>query len=152
MWLTSAPPEPVLNFHQWIVIIVALGGLISLIFGLWRYAKGGAQNWKKKNIQEADERLRERLSEIKKRQNDLEKEQQTLNGCIMAMMHDRIYQGCSHFIERGYVSIDDVKNMEHLYEPYQKNGGNGTARKLYTAFMKLPTEEEYFRELERKND
>lgn len=47
---------------------------------------------------------------------------------LMALLHDRIYEICHRMIEAGSVSTEGYKNLLALYEPYEKWGGNGTAK------------------------
>lgn len=57
---------------------------------------------------------------------------------ILALLHDRLYQSCSIFIERGYCTIEDRNNLEYLYTPYKALGGNGTGESLYNKCLELP--------------
>ena len=61
---------------------------------------------------------------------------------IQSILHDRIYQACHFFISRGWVCISDLKNLEHLYEPYREMGGNGTAKELYERVLDLEIRED----------
>lgn len=61
---------------------------------------------------------------------------------IQSILHDRIYQACHFFIARGWVCISDLKNLEHLYEPYKEMGGNGTAKELYERVLDLEIRED----------
>ena len=47
---------------------------------------------------------------------------------ILALLHDRLYQSCSFFIN----------NLEYLYTPYKALGGNGTGESLYKKCLELP--------------
>lgn len=57
---------------------------------------------------------------------------------ILALLHDRLYQSCSFFIERGFCTIEDRNNLEYLYTPYKALGGNGTGESLYQKCLELP--------------
>ena len=61
---------------------------------------------------------------------------------IQSILHDRIYQACHFFISRGWGCISDLKNLEHLYEPYREMGGNGTAKELYERVLDLEIRED----------
>ncbi|GFZ22078.1 hypothetical protein CMETHOX_00010 [Lacrimispora indolis] len=61
---------------------------------------------------------------------------------IQSILHDRIYQACHFFISRGWVCISDLKNLEHLYEPYRQMGGNGTAKELHERVLDLEIRED----------
>ena len=64
---------------------------------------------------------------------------------IQSILHDRIYQACHFFISRGWVCISDLKNLEHLYEPYREMGVNGTAKELYERVLDLEIKEDVIR-------
>ena len=41
--------------------------------------------------------------------------------------------------ERGYITQDEYENLRvYLYEPYEKMGGNGSARRVMLEVDKLP--------------
>lgn len=52
---------------------------------------------------------------------------------------DRImYLGMS-YIERGYITQDEYENLKvYLFEPYEKLGGNGSAKRIMQEVDKLP--------------
>lgn len=58
---------------------------------------------------------------------------------LIGLAHDRImYLGMS-YIERGYITSDEYENLyEYLYKPYEKMGGNGSAKRVMTEVNKLP--------------
>lgn len=61
------------------------------------------------------------------------------NDLLLGLGHDRIIFLCKSYIERGYLSADEYENLhDYLYEPYEKRGGNGTAKKLMDEVKKLP--------------
>lgn len=73
---------------------------------------------------------------------------------LVGLGHDRImYLGMS-YIERGYITSDEYENLyEYLYKPYEKMGGNGSAKRVMNEVNKLPIhkskyEEEYNHEHE----
>lgn len=57
---------------------------------------------------------------------------------LIGLAHDRImYLGMS-YIERGYITSDEYENLyEYLYKPYEKMGGNGSAKRVMTEVNKL---------------
>lgn len=69
-------------------------------------------------------------------------EQDAIEEGVKAILHDRIYQAHHYYIERGYCPLDDKKNIEYLYRPYARLGGNGTGKQAYEEIMGLPTEPE----------
>lgn len=60
----------------------------------------------------------------------------------LALLHDRLYQGCKHYIAQGHIDVDSLKNIEYLYRAYHALGGNGTGTELYTRVQKLPIKED----------
>jgi hypothetical protein len=58
---------------------------------------------------------------------------------LIGLGHDRIlYLGMS-YIERGSITSDEYENLyEYLYKPYEKMGGNGSAKRIMSEVDKLP--------------
>lgn len=43
------------------------------------------------------------------------------------------------YVERGWISQDEYENLyEYLYKPYEKLGGNGSAKRIMMEVNKLP--------------
>ena len=58
---------------------------------------------------------------------------------LIGLAHDRIIYLGMIYIERGWVSQDEYENLyEYLYKPYEKLGGNGSAKRIMTEVNKLP--------------
>lgn len=70
------------------------------------------------------------------------KEQEKMKEGILAILHDRLYQACRFYIQRGHVDIESMKNIEYLYESYHDLGGNGTGTELYNRVKALPIKED----------
>ena len=61
------------------------------------------------------------------------------NQMILGLGHDRIIYLCRKYLEDGYISHDDFENLhDYLYIPYDKMGGNGSAKRLMEEVKKLP--------------
>ena len=59
---------------------------------------------------------------------------------ILGLAHDRIMYLCMSYIKRGYITPDEYENLyEYLYKPYEKMGGNGSAKRLMEEVKHLPT-------------
>lgn len=69
-------------------------------------------------------------------------EQEALKEGVLALLHDRLYQGCRYHIHNGEISDDEMKNMEYLYNGYHVLGGNGTGTELFERIKKLPLKED----------
>lgn len=58
---------------------------------------------------------------------------------LVGLGHDRIVYLGTKFIERGYITHDELENLyDYLYEPYKNLGGNGTAERVMNEVLKLP--------------
>lgn len=58
---------------------------------------------------------------------------------LLGLGHDRIVYLGLLYIERGYITQDEYENLyEYLYIPYEKLGGNGSAKRIMTEVQKLP--------------
>ena len=56
----------------------------------------------------------------------------------LAILHDLVYRYCCEAIARGYTGFDEFDDINSLYEIYTAIGGNGTGKKLYEEYCKLP--------------
>ena len=70
------------------------------------------------------------------------KEDDAIKEGVLALLHDRLYQGCKYYIHQGKIADDEMKNMEYLYNGYHALGGNGTGTELYERIKKLPLKED----------
>ena len=58
---------------------------------------------------------------------------------LVGLAHDRIMFLGMSYIERGFITQDEYENLyEYLYKPYEKLGGNGSAKRVMTEVNKLP--------------
>lgn len=58
---------------------------------------------------------------------------------LIGLAHDRIVFLGMAYIERGWITQDEYENLyEYLYKPYEKMGGNGSAKKIMQEVNKLP--------------
>ena len=59
---------------------------------------------------------------------------------LVGLAHDRIVHLGMCYIERGYITQDEYENLhDYLYVPYEKMGGNGSAKHVMQEGDKLPT-------------
>lgn len=56
---------------------------------------------------------------------------------ILALGHDRMIHIMDQYIERGYITLKEKRNLRYLYEPYRALGGNGDCEIGYAACEKL---------------
>lgn len=58
---------------------------------------------------------------------------------LIGLAHDRIMFLGMSYIERGYITQDEYENLyDYLYKPYDKLGGNGSAKRVMAEVEKLP--------------
>ena len=58
---------------------------------------------------------------------------------LVGLAHDRILFLGMSYVERGYITRDEYENLyEYLYKPYEKMGGNGSAKRVMQEVNKLP--------------
>lgn len=57
---------------------------------------------------------------------------------LIGLAHDRIMYLGMGYIERGWITQDEYENLyEYLYKPYEKMGGNGSAKRVMDEVNKL---------------
>lgn len=52
------------------------------------------------------------------------------NQALKSLLRDAIFRRCEKALANGEVSIEELENINGLYQPYKELGGNGTAKKL----------------------
>ncbi len=58
---------------------------------------------------------------------------------LVGLAHDRILFLGMSYVERSYITRDEYENLyEYLYRPYEKMGGNGSAKRVMQEVNKLP--------------
>ncbi len=58
---------------------------------------------------------------------------------LVGLAHDRIVHLGMVYIDRGYITQDEYENLnDYLYAPYEKMGGNGSAKRVMEEVRKLP--------------
>ena len=66
---------------------------------------------------------------------------------LIGLGHDRIMYLGMAYIERGYITSDEYESLyEYLYKPYEKMGGNGSAKRIMNEVNKLPIHKSQYKE------
>lgn len=65
------------------------------------------------------------------RMDEFEKKQKLIENAIIALLQDSLYHECKSHIKNEYIDIDDFKNLENRYKPYEALNGNGTYKMLF---------------------
>lgn len=68
-----------------------------------------------------------------------EKRLENLEYATRSILHDKIYTKSEDYLERGYVTIEELNNLDYLYRGYKALNGNGTGDSLYQKVLDLPT-------------
>ena len=74
--------------------------------------------------------LSKRIEEVSARQETKILEMNAMSYGLLAMLHDKVFQSCMYFINKGSISCDELENLECLYKGYSGLGGNGTCETL----------------------
>lgn len=62
---------------------------------------------------------------------------------LLGLGHTRIIHLCNRYIERGYITADEYEDLhDYLFIPYEKMGGNGSAKRLMDIVKTLPIKKE----------
>lgn len=62
---------------------------------------------------------------------------------LVGLAHDRIIHLGMVYVTRGYITQDEYENLnDYLYQPYEKIGGNGSAKRVMEEVRKLPIKRE----------
>lgn len=66
---------------------------------------------------------------------------------LIGLGHDRIMYLGMAYIDRGWITSDEYENLyEYLYKPYEKMGGNGSAKRIMNEVNKLPIHKSQYKE------
>lgn len=72
---------------------------------------------------------------------------------LIGLAHDRILYLGMQYIERGWITRDEYENLyEYLYKPYEKLGGNGSAKRVMNEVDRLPIRANYISRGEGTNE
>lgn len=65
-------------------------------------------------------------------------EQRLLRGAVLAILHDRLYSLARYYLSQKCLTIQDLDNLEYIYNAYHALGGNGTGTDLFNRCKALP--------------
>ena len=95
--------------ESWIQVVIAVFSSVLASSGLWAYIYRRAER-----------------KDVKSKM-------------LVGLAHDRILYLGMQYIERGWITRDEYENLyEYLYTPYEKMGGNGSAKRVMKDVDKLP--------------
>ena len=71
---------------------------------------------------------------------------------LIGLAHDRILYLGMVYVERGYITQDEYENLHtYLYTPYEKLGGNGSAKRIMAEVNRLPIRKALYYDKEEPN-
>lgn len=70
------------------------------------------------------------------------KEAEYVKEGVLAILHDRLFQAGRYYIAKNEITLDELKNMEYLYNSYHNLGGNGTGTEIWERVKDLPIKKE----------
>jgi len=65
-------------------------------------------------------------------------EQAKVKAGVLAILHDRLYQSCQHFIRQKYILPGDLRNLSTMHDSYSNLGGNGAITEMVSRVKTLP--------------
>lgn len=72
---------------------------------------------------------------------------------LVGLAHDRILFLGMHYVDRGFITQDEYENLhDYLYVPYEKLGGNGSAKRVMQEVDKLPIKKSTYEKEEIDNE
>lgn len=57
---------------------------------------------------------------------------------LIGIGHDRLFELCNTYLNRGSITPEELDNLLAIYEPYTELGGNGTGKFLMEEVKRLP--------------
>lgn len=147
-----------------VVVAVVAGVLTFLTFGnkiwdgwlkLWRFLFGAPHVAIQQTIDDRCEEFREevekiyssqeeacgaltkRIEEVSTRQEEKIVVMDSMIEGQRAILRDRLFQACEHYIDKGEISTAALENLTFLHTAYNNLDGNGTGDTLYYQAKKL---------------
>lgn len=72
---------------------------------------------------------------------------------LVGLAHDRILFLGMYYVDRGFITQDEYENLhDYLYVPYEKLGGNGSAKRVMQEVDKLPIKKSTYEKEEFDNE
>ena len=71
----------------------------------------------------------------KKEQEEYNARQKVQETAIWAILHDRLLQSLTYYLEKKEINSDQMDNLKIMYDSYIALGGNGTIKILWERFQ-----------------
>jgi lysophospholipid acyltransferase (LPLAT)-like uncharacterized protein len=77
---------------------------------------------------------------VKNRYGGQKEQQKAIKEGMVAILHNMVYVQGKAYIDKGKISVSDMKDYEYLYNAYHSLGGNGTGTEIYERVKDLQIE------------
>ena len=81
--------------------------------------------------------LSKRIEEVSSKQELKILEMNAISYGLLAILHDKVFQSCMYFINKGEITGEELESLEYLYNGYAGLGGNGTCETLFKRVKQL---------------
>nr|DAP03570.1 MAG TPA: holin protein [Caudoviricetes sp.] len=71
-----------------------------------------------------------------------------LKNAVMAQQHDTLYRLTDEYLNKGFITLAELDNLEYIFESYKALGGNGSGEYRYNKCRELPLKSGKDHELE----
>ena len=123
---------------EWLqgLVLTVVGGTILAVISIVIKRINDKVDCAKKQQVELNQKLAE---QNQKREKAFQELVMNLNEGVLAILHDRLYQACSHYLspEINCISPSEMRNLDKMYKAYAKLGGNGQIKEMYERCMEL---------------
>ena len=72
------------------------------------------------------------------RLKDAEKKNKAIEEGLQALLRDGVITHYDKYMQRGYILVRELENMQSMYNAYHALGGNGTITRLIEELQELP--------------
>ena len=94
---------------------------------------------RERGLAEQREMQRKEQEQIKKKTEELEKQNLATMLGVQALLRDRLLQAFKHYTQKGFADYQDRTNVENMYKQYEALGPNSVMDDMYEQFKELPT-------------
>lgn len=109
-------------------LIKQVDGWLLLVFG------GGVSYFLKLFTNQLQEK-----NTIRKQEKELvDKRLKSVEYANLAILHNKIYRQCAEHLDANFITIDDLDDLEYLFNAYKNLGGNGTGETIFNKVKALP--------------
>lgn len=84
------------------------------------------------------QKLNERDGLLAQREQTQMQKQQAMSAGIEILLYLTLKENVHKYSTRGYISIQDLNDMEETYNAYHAMGGNGVGTKIFEDLKHLP--------------